>query len=56
VTKILKNNSKKGLMKKEIPTTKTTGLMLGMLAIGGLLTTNALTATTAAFADSNALS
>lgn len=56
MTKILKTNSKKGLMKKEIPTTKTTGLMLGMLAIGGLLKTSALTSTTAAFADSNAIS
>jgi hypothetical protein len=40
----------------KISTTKTTGLMLGMLAIGGLLTTRALTVTTAAFADSNAIS
>ena len=45
-----------------ITTTKTTGLTLGMLAIGGLLTTSAQTATrpttttTAAFADSNSLS
>jgi hypothetical protein len=30
--------------------------MLGMLAIGGLLKTSALTSTTAAFADSNAIS
>jgi hypothetical protein len=43
-------------MKKEIPTTKTIGLMLGMLAMGGLLTTSALTTRTAAFADSNAIS
>jgi len=34
-----------------ILTTKTTGLMLGMMAIGGLLTTSALSAV--AFADSN---
>ena len=42
-----------------ITTTKTTGLLLGMLAIGGLLTTSGLTTattTTAAFADSNARS
>ena len=42
-----------------ITTTKTTGLMLGMLAIGGLLTTSGLTTATttiAAFADSNAIS
>ena len=43
-----------------ITTTKTTGLMLGMLAIAGLQTTSGLTTatttTTAAFADSNAIS
>ena len=42
-------------MKKEIPATKITGLMLGLLAIGGLLTTSTLTTTTAPFADSNAM-
>jgi hypothetical protein len=43
-----------------ITTTKTTGLMLGMLAIAGLQTTSGLTTATtitaAAFADSNAIS
>ena len=34
---------------------KTTGPMLGRLGIGGLLTTSALTTTTAAFDDSNAI-
>jgi hypothetical protein len=48
MTKSLKQQQqKKGLMKKEIPATKTTGLMLGMLAIGGILTTSAITTTTA---------
>ena len=57
---IIKNNY--SINNTMITTTKTTCLTLGMLAIGGLMTISALTATrpttttTAAFADSNAIS
>ena len=52
MTKILKNNSKKRIDEERNTYYKNNRSH----AIGGLLTTNALTATTAAFADSNALS
>ena len=54
--KILKQHQQqRGIDEERNTYYKTTGLMLGTLGIGGLLTTSALTTTTAAFDDSNAI-